>query len=65
VAKADSGIPLSEWSGSGATRELHETIRAEAERADERARQVLFWARVAGVAAIVSAVLAVLAILVA
>jgi hypothetical protein len=22
------GVPLSEWSGSGATRELHETIKA-------------------------------------
>jgi hypothetical protein len=32
---ANSGIPLSEWSGSGATRELHETIKqfnATAER---------------------------------
>ena len=24
---AKDGIPLSEWSGSGATRELHETIK--------------------------------------
>lgn len=32
---ANSGIPLSEWSGSGATHELHETIKqfnATAER---------------------------------
>jgi hypothetical protein len=28
VALANSGIPIDEWSGSTATRELHETIKA-------------------------------------
>jgi hypothetical protein len=35
---SQGGIPLSEWSGSGATRELHETIKlfnATAQRQSE------------------------------
>jgi len=34
-------IPLSEWSGSGATRELHETIKAFNEASAKQTRQLL------------------------
>jgi hypothetical protein len=34
-------IPLDEWSGSRATRELHETIHEQGKRSDEQHRQVL------------------------
>ncbi|MCL5736922.1 MAG: hypothetical protein M1274_15355 [Actinobacteria bacterium] len=35
------GIPLSEWSGSGATRELQETIRQFNEKADKQTQQMI------------------------
>jgi len=42
---ADSHIPVEEWSGSGATRELQETIRQFNEQASRQTRQlvVLTW----------------------
>ncbi len=38
---ANSGIPLGEWSGSNATRELHETIKQFNAAADEQTRQMV------------------------
>jgi uncharacterized membrane protein len=40
-----NGIPLSEWSGSGATRELHESIREFNQQTARQTRQliVLTW----------------------
>ena len=35
------GIPLSDWSGSGATRELHETIRTFNEAATKQTATVI------------------------
>jgi len=45
---ASSGIPLSEWSGSGATRELHETIRKEIDATNKQSKIILklTWATV-------------------
>ena len=34
-------IPLSEWSGSGATRELHETIKAFNDASNRQTKQLL------------------------
>ncbi|MEI9426852.1 hypothetical protein [Mesorhizobium sp. Cs1299R1N3] len=41
-----SGIPLGEWSGSSATRELHETIKQFTESSDKQAQAMikLTWA---------------------
>ncbi len=36
-----TGIPLSEWSGSGATRELQATIREFNEKAEKQTRQLV------------------------
>jgi len=41
VALANSGIPLGEWSGSNATRELHETIKQFNAAAEEQTRQMI------------------------
>jgi hypothetical protein len=38
--KPNSGIPLSEWSGSGATRELHETIKLQIEATDRQSKLI-------------------------
>ena len=38
---ANSGTPLGEWSGSNATRELHETIKRFNATAEEQARQMV------------------------
>ena len=38
---AQGGIPLSEWSGSGATRELHETIKQFNAAAERQTAQML------------------------
>ncbi|MDX2252012.1 MAG: hypothetical protein NW202_06985 [Nitrospira sp.] len=40
------GIPLSEWSGSGATRKLHETIRDFNEVASRQTQEILKLTRV-------------------
>ena len=40
------GIPLSEWSGSGATRELHETIERFNVETAKQTRQLLILTRV-------------------
>ncbi|MEW6246646.1 MAG: hypothetical protein AB1555_08050 [Nitrospirota bacterium] len=40
------GIPLSEWSGSGATRELHETIRNFNEVASRQTQEIVILTRV-------------------
>ena len=37
---ANSGIPLSEWSGSGATRELHETIKLQIAATDRQSKVI-------------------------
>ena len=34
------GIPLSEWSGSGATRELHETIKKQIASTDKQSKVI-------------------------
>jgi hypothetical protein len=39
--RPNSGIPLSEWSGSGATRELHATIQTFNERATEQTAEMV------------------------
>jgi hypothetical protein len=39
-------IPLSEWSGSGATRELHETIRKFNEVTSRQTQEILKLTRV-------------------
>jgi len=39
------GIPLEEWSGSGATRELHETIKAFNEKATRQAETIIWLTR--------------------
>ena len=36
----DSGIPLGEWSGSNATRELHESIRGFTEASNQSSRRM-------------------------
>jgi hypothetical protein len=38
---AQGGIPLSEWSGSGATRELHATIKEFNQSANQQARTMI------------------------
>ena len=45
---ASSGIPLSEWSGSGATHELHETIRKQIDATNKQSETILklTWATV-------------------
>ena len=35
-----AGIPLSEWSGSGATRELHETIKCQIEASNKQSKVI-------------------------
>lgn len=37
----NSGIPVSEWSGSGATRELHGTIKAFVEASDKQSTEMI------------------------
>jgi hypothetical protein len=37
---ASGGIPLSEWSGSGATRELHETIKLQIASTDRQSKVI-------------------------
>ena len=37
---ATGGIPLSEWSGSGATRELHETIKQQIASTDRQSKVI-------------------------
>ena len=37
---AVTGIPLSEWSGSGATRELHDTIRLQIASMDRQSQAI-------------------------
>jgi len=46
MGMSKGGIPLSEWSGSGATRELHETMKAFVEQSDRQAKAMirLTWA---------------------
>jgi hypothetical protein len=34
------GIPLEEWSGAGATRELHDTIKAFVQSSDQTSRHI-------------------------
>ncbi len=58
------GIPLSEWSGSGATRELHETMKKQIEANDKQFRKSIFWSKIAGIAAIVAVILALIQIVV-
>lgn len=41
LMKANSGIPLSEWSGSGATRELHETIKLQIAATDRQSKVII------------------------
>ena len=41
-----SGIPLGEWSGSAATRELHETIKQFNASADRQTAEILRLTRV-------------------
>jgi hypothetical protein len=41
MALANSGIPLSEWSGSGAVRELHESIKQFNDVATEQGRTMI------------------------
>jgi hypothetical protein len=41
VTLPNSGIPLSEWSGSGATGELHETIKNFNVAAEAQTRQMI------------------------
>ncbi len=41
MAQANSGIPLGEWSGSNATRELHETIKRFNAAAEDQTRQMV------------------------
>jgi hypothetical protein len=41
MAKADSGIPLSEWSGSGATERLHKTVVEYSEATAEQTKQLI------------------------
>jgi hypothetical protein len=43
---AYTGIPLSEWSGSGATKDLEQTVRRLAEQSARQSRQMLYltWA---------------------
>lgn len=43
---SQGGVPLSEWSGSGATRELEQTIRTISVEATKQTRQLirLTWA---------------------
>ena len=45
-APKKSGIPLDEWSGSGATRELHATVKAFTATSDRQAKTMigLTWA---------------------
>ncbi len=50
------GIPLSEWSGSGATRELHETTKKFTEATSTQTRQLLI---LTWVIAVLTAVMAV------
>jgi hypothetical protein len=38
---AQGGIPLSEWSGSGATRELHETIKQFVGSSDRQSAEMI------------------------
>jgi len=38
---AQGGIPLGEWSGSNATRELHETIRAFNTAAEKQTAEII------------------------
>jgi hypothetical protein len=59
---AQSGIPLSEWSGSGATRELHETIKKQIEANDKQFRKSILWSKIAVIAAIVAVILALIQI---
>lgn len=42
----NSGIPLSEWSGSGATHEFHETIKKQIEATNRQSKVIgkLAWA---------------------
>ncbi len=47
------GIPLPEWSGSGATRELHETIRKFNEVASRQTNEILKLTRVIALLTIV------------
>lgn len=42
----NGGVPLSEWSGSGATRELHETIRKFNEVTSRQTEEILKLTRV-------------------
>ena len=42
---ANSGIPIGEWSGSNATRELHETIKAFNAAAEEQTQQMIILTR--------------------
>lgn len=46
MALSNSGIPLGQWSGSDATRELHETIRQFNAEADKQTRQMIRLTRV-------------------
>lgn len=47
------GIPLSEWSGSGATRELHDTIRKFNEVTSRQTQEILKLTRVIAVLTLV------------
>ena len=39
--KPNSGIPLGEWSGSNATRELHETIKQFNEKTERQTQKMV------------------------
>lgn len=43
--KGSGGIPLSEWSGSGATDRLHKTIQQFTETAEKQTRQLIWLTR--------------------
>ena len=40
---APGGVPLPEWSGSGATKQLEETIKKFNEETSKQNRQLLIW----------------------
>ena len=46
MTKASGGIPLGEWSGSNATRDLHETIKQFNEKAEKQTQQMVRLTRV-------------------
>jgi hypothetical protein len=41
MTRANSGIPLDEWSGAGATKQLHETIKQFNEASSRQTQQII------------------------